>query len=186
MRALDDYYDKNYPEFVPLRTKVCNLVCTSIRTRTRTRTSNVLYCTVQCTLKLADSCLLPPALCNIVCSIVPRDPTGGGGPLGDRATCRQGILYCRYSYLFPDSSHSLLIFVSRIARCRLHANNLHYSILQYSTSILYAFDLHCRPRWANVRRSHWRWRAWSAMISCSKTVTRPTIGALLVVRVSLS
>lgn len=23
MRALDDFYDKNYPEFVPLRTKAC-------------------------------------------------------------------------------------------------------------------------------------------------------------------
>ena len=25
MRALDDFYDKNHPEFVPLRTKVCSL-----------------------------------------------------------------------------------------------------------------------------------------------------------------
>ena len=25
MRALDDFYDKNHPEFVPLRAKVCSL-----------------------------------------------------------------------------------------------------------------------------------------------------------------
>lgn len=28
MRALDDYYEKNYPEFVPLRTKACTCTCT--------------------------------------------------------------------------------------------------------------------------------------------------------------
>ena len=31
MRALDDFYDKNYPEFVPLRTKVHFVVCPAER-----------------------------------------------------------------------------------------------------------------------------------------------------------